>query len=241
MEDLENIHLENEGISLEEGALIASGVKDRNSLQSYSQKLSRILQDMPPAPEEGDEYTHGKSLFDWLWLRKPKRYRSGRPFRLTEVIDAHISENTDEVGNCLGLTLLFNVLAKRSGLIVQAVYLEDEFGGNPHVRSVLACEGQFIDVEHMSPAGYDFQDKRSGIKRLSWNDRELIADIYHSRGNLLFQQGKLVDAVRIYDKSLLLNPRYTKAYINAATALLVLGRQQQAQAYLEKASPTATS
>lgn len=235
MQDLEDVLLENIGISLEEGAFIASVVKDWNSFRSYLLKLSLISEEVIFLRGRGDEYMRGKSLFDWLWLCKPQRYRSGGPFRLTEVIDAHLSKNTDEVGNCLGLTLLFNVLAKRLGLKVEAVYLDDEFGDSPHVRSVVVIQGRPTDVEHMSPEGYDFQDTRSGIRRVSWGDRELIADIYHSRGNLLFQQGKLEGAVANYEKSVLLNPRYTKAYINAATALLVLGRQEQAQAYLEKA------
>lgn len=235
MQMMENILLQNKTVSLEKGALIASGLKDRNSLYSYFQKLSRILDDMQLKKVNGDEYTRGKYLFDWLWLCKPKRYRSRGPFCLTDVIDAHINKNTYGVGNCLGLALFFNVLAKRIGLKVEAVYTEDEFGGSPHVRSVIVIQGKTIDVEHMTPAGYDFKESRSVIKKVSWYDRELIADIYHSLGNLLYDEGKYDEAVLNYDKALLLNPRYTKAFINAATALLVLGRKEQAETYLEKA------
>jgi len=241
MGNLEDALFKSRQISLEEGALIASGAKDRNSLQSYTQKLSCLIEQIPLTQKEAGEYSLGRSLFDWLWLQKPRRFKSGGPFRLTEVINAHLTRNTDQVGNCLGLTLLFNVLAKRLGLTAEAVYLEDEFGDSPHVRSVVVINGSPIDVEHASPGGYDFEDKRPRFERIWWSGRELVADIYHSEGNLLFHEGKLEEAVAAYDNSLLLNPRYTKAYINAAATLLVLNRQEEAQAYLEKASLSSTS
>jgi tetratricopeptide (TPR) repeat protein len=241
MQNLELALFASEDITLEEGALIASGVREEHALKSYLEKLSRLIGQVRFLEEEKDEYSRGRRLFDWLWQDKPARYKSRGPFRLTEVIEAQLSETKSEVGNCLGLTLLFNILAKKSDLGVEAAYLEDVSGANPHVISVIKFRGKSIDVDHMSAMGYDSLPQVWAVKRVGWGDRELIADIYHSEANLLFYQGKYEEALENYDKSLRLNPHYDKAYINAAMVLFLLGKQEEAHDYLERASASGTS
>lgn len=49
-----------------------------------------------------------------------------------------------------------------------------------------------------------------------WGDREVVADIYHSVGNELFEKDELTKALINYDKAINLNPRYEKAQLNKA-------------------------
>lgn len=67
----------------------------------------------------GGDREKGKAIFDWLWTNKPKRYQRLANFRLTQVIEAQLREKEETVGNCLGLTLLYNVLCQRFGLKIR--------------------------------------------------------------------------------------------------------------------------
>lgn len=56
-------------------------------------------------------------------------------------------------------------------------------------------------------------------ERRTWGDKELVADIYQSRGTELFEKGKLREALGNYDMALKLNPEYEKAELNRAILL----------------------
>ena len=128
------------------------------------------------------------------------------------------------------MTVLYNVLAQRFGLKVRAIHLEDVFSRGPHVFSLLCCRQGAVDIENIFANGFDFQGHLDNPLRIEWGDIELIADIYHSVGNNCFEQRRLEDAVQSYSKAIRLNPRYTKAYLNRALALFMLGRNEEAMA-----------
>jgi hypothetical protein len=69
-----------------------------------------------------------KALFSWLWMRKPARYKPKGNYRLDEVIDAQQSDDAKTIGNCLGLTLLYNCLLRGMDITAGALYLEYAFG-----------------------------------------------------------------------------------------------------------------
>jgi tetratricopeptide (TPR) repeat protein len=138
------------------------------------------------------------------------------------------------VGNCLGLTVLYNVLAQRFGLKVKAIHVEDALSQGPHVFSILETARRTIDVENIFPNGFHFKGHLGNHQRTIWGNAELIADIYHSTGNKFFEQGNHEEAVQSYSKALLLNPQYTKAYLNRALALFLLGRDEEAKKDLER-------
>jgi len=125
------------------------------------------------------------------------------------------------------------VLAQRLGLKVKAVHVEDAFGQGPHVFSILHTGRRTIDIEHILPHGFDFKGHLHNPGRTEWGDAELIADIYHSNGNKLFEQGNHEEAVYNYSKAIRLNPKYTKARLNRALALFMLGHDEEAAKDLE--------
>jgi len=206
-------------LDLAEAAFVASGVKTRGELKSYLDKIDHLCAQIGHHLASGKpDVDKARAIFEWLWETKPNRYKSGGNFKLTEVIDAQLDEGKNQVGNCLGLTIIYNALAQRSGLVVKATHLEDAFGMGPHVCSILHTEEGTIDIENVFRHGFGYRGHLGNPKREEWGNAELVADLYLSIGNSLFDLGELKEAVENYDKAIWLNPGYTKAYLNKAIA-----------------------
>jgi tetratricopeptide (TPR) repeat protein len=206
--------------NLEIESLLASGIKDRDKLIEYRRKLDQLnkqfFRRMRP-PDEPVE--RARALFNWLWERKPSRYKPRGPFRLNDVIDAELSQGSWTVGNCLGLTLLYHCLLRKMGIHAGALYLENAFGRGPHVLTLLHTEGSMIDIENILPEGFDYKGHLDNPSRTTWGDKELAADIYHSFGNECFEKGELAEALENYEMAIQLNPQYEKAHLNRAILL----------------------
>lgn len=130
-----------------------------------------------------------------------------------------MSHEVQPIGNCLGLTLLYNCLLRRLGIHAEAIYLENAFGMGPHVLTLLPIEDTFIDVENILPDGYDYRGHLNHSSRIRWGDKELVADIYHSMGNEYFYKNEWKKALKNYEICLRLNPNYEKAHLNRAILL----------------------
>ncbi len=214
---------------LEKEALIASGIEEGNQFNEYMDKLDLLQQKAAPVVRDMRGIsTKARALFNWLWTEKPARYKLHYNYRLNEVLDAQMGEENLPVGNCLGLTLLYNCLLHRMGMNAEALYLENAFGTGPHVLTVLQTEGSLIDVENILPNGFDYKGHLQNPSRTRWGDRELVADVYHSQGNEFFEKGELIEALKSYDMSINLNPRYEKAHLNRAIVLAEMGRKGEA-------------
>jgi tetratricopeptide (TPR) repeat protein len=216
------------------GALIASGVKNSADLDSYLAKLNTLYRQVLPEITAGSKLKKAEALFDWLWAKKPSRYQYQGNFRLQDVLNAQLDPNVETVGNCLGLTVLYNALAQRCGLDMKAVYLEEAHGRLSHVFSTFVRGNITTDIDNIFPFGFDCKDHLDNPGRLLWGNSELIADIYHSIGWALHEQGKLEGAALNYSKAIRLNPKYAKAYLNRGIALSMLGREEEARKDLEK-------
>ena len=225
---LQRALLSAEGIDLARGALVAGGVRTVRELDRCLAALER-LQRLIAADigDTGDGLGRAAAIFRWLWRAKPRRYHRGGSFRLDRVLDAQLGEGQD-IGNCLGLTLLYNALAARFGLAARAAYLEDAFGLGPHVCTTLDCGQGAIDIENMMADGFDYKGHRNAPGRQQWGDRQLIADIYHSAASELFTRGALDIAVEGYDMALALNPQHPGARMNRGIALVALGKTAEA-------------
>jgi tetratricopeptide (TPR) repeat protein len=216
------------------GALIASGVNSSVDLDNYLAKLNTLYQQVAPEIPTRGQLQKAKALFDWLWTKKPYRYQYQGSFRLTHVVDAQLDPRIESVGNCLGLTVLYNALAQRCGLEMKAVYLEEAHGRRSHVFSTFIRGNNTVDMDNIFPNGFDFKDHLHNPERVLWGNSELIADIYHSIAWALHEQGKLDSAILNYSKAIRLNPKYAKAYLNRGIALSMLGREAEAMRDLER-------
>ena len=176
---------------------------------------------MLPPP---DPVQRAKALFTWLWISNPSRYKPQGNFRLNKVIEAQSKEGGHSVGNCLGLTVLYNSLLRKIDIYAKALYVENAFGTGPHVLTLLKVEKSFIDVENILPNGFDYRGHQTHPERTVWGDRELVADIYHSTANELFEKGDFVEALKNYDAAITFNPRYEKARLNKEILLDRMGK-----------------
>lgn len=235
--NLEQALLDGRTVSLAEGALVASGVRRESELSSQSAKVDELHRRAAQAVRGTGERA-ARDLFDWLWRSAPRRWQRGGSFRLTDVLDAQLAGKPG-AGNCLGLTLLYNILAQRMGLEVRAVHLEQAFGAGPHVLTLVRTESRSIDVEHMFPHGFGYTGHKTGPAREEWGDRELIGDVYHSAGCALAGCGRWEDATECYRKAVRLNPGYLRARLNLGIALVQLGHPLEARQWLTQAVPRA--
>jgi tetratricopeptide (TPR) repeat protein len=201
----------------EKEALLASGVNGKDELAIYENRLHLILQRFLFANSQvSDPLRKARNLFNWLWKEKPTRYEPHGQFRLSDVIDAQLSKDSQPVGNCLGLTLLYNCLLRRIGIPADALYLDHAFGIAPHVLTLLQSEDSMIDIENILPNGFDYKGHLNNPSRTRWRDKDLVADIYHSLGNEYFGKGEFTKALKNYNMTIKLNPQYEKAHLNKA-------------------------
>ena len=212
--------------SLEKEALVASGMKEDDQIADYLSKLAHLHEQFVREIEPThDPLTRAKALFDWLWRKKPGRYRPHGHYRLNNAIDSQLSGDSKVVGNCLGLTLLYNCLLGRAGIGAGALHLENAFGRGPHVLTILGERESVIDVENIVPDGFDYKGHLNDPSRTRWGDRELVADIYQSLGNEFYEKGNYMEALRSYERALDLSPGYERARLNRAIALDRMGRR----------------
>jgi tetratricopeptide (TPR) repeat protein len=214
---------------LEKEAFRASGIKKDDQISFYEEKLDYFYQEFLARVPTGlaKPIAKARLLFEWLWREKPSRYQAHASFRLNEVIDAQMSEDSPRVGNCLGLTLLYNCLLRKMGIDAGAVWLEYAFDTGPHVLTALHTEERIMDIENILREGFDYKGHLNDHSRRVWGDKELVADIYHSSGTEFLEKGELDEALRNYDLALQLSPQYERAHLNKAILLDKIERDQQ--------------
>ena len=216
------------------GALIASGLKTQADLENYLTKIDMLYEQLQSQIPTRGQFQKAKALFDWLWAKKPYRYQYQGSFRLPDVLDSQLDPSAERVGNCLGLTVLYNILAQRCGLEMKAVYLEEAHGRRSHVFSTFIRGNITIDIDNIFNNGFDLKEHIDNPERALWGNSELIADIYHSIGWALHEQGKLDNAILNYSKAIRLNSKYAKAYLNRGVAFSMLGREEEAKKDLQR-------
>jgi tetratricopeptide (TPR) repeat protein len=186
-------------------------------LAAYAEKLEFLIQKC--LPHNYDSFSikaQAKILFDGLWQHKPGRYRPNGNYRLDEVIDAQLKDGNHAVGNCLGLTVLYNCLLETIGIQAEALHLQNAFGMGPHVLTLLKTGDDPIQIENILPGSFDYKGHLHDPSAKRWGPKELVADIYHSRGNELFKRGQFGRALKNYNMALKLNPQYESARMNKA-------------------------
>jgi tetratricopeptide (TPR) repeat protein len=218
-----------EATDLASAALIATGVTNYRDIIRYNNKIERLCEEINKFVANNDnDVDKARVIFQWLWMSKPHRYKAQGHYKIADVIDAQTGR-ARYVGNCLGLTVLYNVIAQRFDIKVKATYMENAFGRGPHVFSLLPAGKSKIDIENVFPNGFDYPGHLNPAERCVWGDEELIAEVYNSMGNELFASGKRSRAIECYDKAILLNPKYKRPYLNKGMALTELGRDDEAE------------
>jgi tetratricopeptide (TPR) repeat protein len=208
--------------------LIASGIEKSNEIGEYLRKLQDLQGKVISFLGcQYDPVTKAHGVFIWLWAKKPNRYAIRGNYRLPHVLDAQMSSDALVVGNCLGLTLLYNCLLRKMGIEAKALFIDYAFNIGPHVLTELPTDERSIEIENILPNGFDYRGHLDNPRKTKWEDRELVADIYLSAGNEFFQEKEWFRALESYEKAILLNPNYEKAYLNKAILLDKIGMDER--------------
>lgn len=220
MNDLEEKLIEDilgeEDINLERSLLIVSGLNSEKQIEQYMQKISRIhngfvthLKRKSPAilsiSTQYTVYDRARHLFQYLWNTKPRRCNGN--FLLTDVIDAQLDPDTYRpVGSCIGLTSLYTVLGLREDLNLLIL------SNGSHILNRLKAQGNYWDIENTDPLGFDYD----GADRFfeEYDALSLMAHVFNSRGVIFERKNDLENAVRDYEKAIIVNPRYANAINN---------------------------
>lgn len=169
-----------------------------------------------PWPVRPPGYLHGdiaRDLFEHLWTIKPRRF--GEPFLLAEVVDAHLDPDPNRpVGNCVGLTSLFSVLALRAGLRPSLL------ASPAHLLNRLRLGDAAIDLDHTDPGGYACRTAGGFREFPLWM---LVANVLNCRGLAHERGGDLHAARSSYDWAIRINPSYANAWNNRGNMRVALG------------------
>ncbi len=193
---------------LSAAALVASGAGE-HELDAYLGRIDALCRRAQPHLAQAGDRERAESLFHWLWQTRPDRYLYHGNFRLTRALRAQLGETPGPVGNCLGLTLLYNVLAQRLGLKVRACHLEEAFGRGPHVFSVVDTADGPIDVENIFPDGFDYRGHRDNPQRLIQSASQALSQLTRFAGVVMMprlraQTFRQLEFLRLSEKRILL-------------------------------------
>ena len=196
-------------------AFRASGLSNKTQIKDWMEKLDYMAgQFLSSCDLESQPMEKARLLFQWLWKDRPDRYRRHGNFRLHHVIRAQADRQACSVGNCLGLTLLYNCLLLRIGISPKAIYLENAFDRGPHLLTHLKIDKLSLDVDNIFTHGFNYKGHLNDPARIIWGDREIVGEIYHSAGNELFEKGSFRAALQNYTTALEMNPRHEKVRLN---------------------------
>ncbi len=210
--------------ALESALLVISGCTTTQGMTACRGKIDAIFRrfaekctalgqsgtSVPPVYRHADI---ARDLFEYLWTSKPRRF--GKAFLLAEVVDAHLDPDPHRpVGNCVGLTSLFSVLALRAGLKLSALVSPD------HLLSRLHAGEDAIDLDHTDPQGFDCRATGDFHEFPLWT---LVANVLNCRGLAHECAGNASAARSDYERAIQINPSYANAWNNRGNTRAALG------------------
>lgn len=173
--------------TLLEAGLIASGVKNKQKLDSYTQRADKLFEIITNIKKFNELNDYEKSEVILIVLHKVlfKKYIINAT-RVDAVFDRGIF-------NCVSSAVIYNYYCERLGLKAYGILVPD------HVFSAIRVKGELIDVETTTIYGFDPTGKNKGNKsferltgfkyygenskfRKTLDDIQLVATIYSNRG-----------------------------------------------------------
>jgi tetratricopeptide (TPR) repeat protein len=222
-----------EATALAFGSFIASGLNRSQMLDSVREidKLFKtVASKLPRALLSGFPVTHSKVelanlIFKLLTAIEPERYMfeyAPMPEALKYYNDG---DPQTQVGNCLDLTIIDNIILNKFGFQTSAATNEETAtGAFHHVHPRLKINGIPYDLNVYNGSTLQPADiSKKEIKNIA-----LIAMIYTVRGKAEEKLGNYKEAKLLYTKSLELFPNYLSAYECRAFVNLQLGLYDEA-------------
>ena len=145
-------------IDIERALLIASGCETEEKVYEYKTKLNEIEKQFhgyASARNVQGEVETAKALHEFLWLGKIEEDYVRECSNLVDMIEVIMHSQTMGEGDCVGLSSLLGALGARQGLEFTVLY------NTIHVLSRLRVGEKVIDIETISPIGFDIPTHHS--------------------------------------------------------------------------------
>jgi tetratricopeptide (TPR) repeat protein len=225
--------------SLEEAALIASGLNSAQVRAPYLAKLAAIEAAAQAAAAGGTPFDQGDKLLQWLYSSGALKQYAKDQTSLVALLD---SGNY----NCVSSALLYLLVGRHLGLDVRAIEVPD------HAFAVLYDGTRHADVETTGALGFNpdrdakrlsFFERLTGFHRPPEDKRELrrevsgiglVAIVYYNHGVDDQESHRYSPALGEYFRALSLDPEDVSAVQNVLSALANWSSELiQAQHYQE--------
>lgn len=225
-----------DSFSIEEAALIASGITDETQRNKYQKKIhfihQAIIRDLPPQ-------TSAKKIAFYLLLYLHKNH-----LKHYDISSSSLPRLLDlGIYNCVSSSLLYNIIAQKLGLDVRGVEAPE------HCFSIVYHDNNVWDIETTSPAGFDAahaQDTakvtihtdgyviKKSLRREMSVDRQ-VAMIYYNRGVDLGKKKQYIASTVEYFKALLIDNDFHTACQNTIVNFAYYARQLSKSGQTNKA------
>jgi tetratricopeptide (TPR) repeat protein len=191
-------------------ALVVNEVPEAK-IAEYIEKFDRLY--MGYVQYKIDNNLHPSNKFQEIECLNKYLWKNGhlwraveQAFMLDKVIDNQLAYLADkygrvEVGNCEGLTMLFNIMAVRAGIPAQSVFILG------HIFSLY--ESRVIENTVSTGNNSKVFSKDNVVSAYKG-----IAASFYNIGFELSKKKEYDKAILAYEKAILLHPKYTSAYIN---------------------------
>lgn len=203
-----------ESFTFAEAALIASGAVEPTLRKKYLDQLDAIEQQAREAIEGAETVAQkGEKLLKLLHKGPMAKGYSLEQTDLSVVL-------AQGRFNCVSSAVLYNVIASRLGLDVQAIEIPGGPSSSGHVFSVLTDGERQIPVETTSPLGFDMHDNMKSDRKRPISDIRLVAVIYYNHGVTLDKKQRRHEALDANLRALSLDRTNESAANNAMAALI---------------------
>ena len=193
----------------------------RLEMEEFRKEIDKMAAELTTRISPQTEPQRIVTLFN-EYLFEEKGYSSAASFDPEYCFLPSVIENRQ--GNCLGLSLLYLVVAERIGIPLYGVLAPDHTfvrydDGKRRINIETTKSGQGYEDSYyeewgMLPSfyrGYNFY-----LRNLS--QREMIGIFLNNRGRAYYGKGKLDQAISDFKQALAINPNYAEAYNNRGVA-----------------------
>jgi tetratricopeptide (TPR) repeat protein len=212
-------------LSMQEAAILASGVTDSAQRKRYLATFDRLLADARKATAKAKTPAEkGQLLLAWMHAGPLAKGYCARQTTLSEILDGGNF-------NCVSSAVLYNALALGLGLDARAVEVPD------HAFSVVYSGSRAMDVETTTKLGFSPARDREAARQLekltgfryipdSHRDERreireagLVAIIYYNRGVSAMKEKRYHEALLHYFRAMSLDREFASAVKNALAVL----------------------
>jgi tetratricopeptide (TPR) repeat protein len=209
LEIIQDLNKINEGDVdlLAEYCLIASGIIEKNNMETYFKKIEKIYEEIKSSLNDFSDYETANSIHKYFKLNFI--FRNGKSL-LTDIID-------EKEGNCLSLTVLYTIMGLKFNLNIEVLNSQEY-----HFFNKVICKNNEYFVEHLLGGNIDeyvtvkdfelLEDKSSNqslihddIKSVSYSS--LISSSYRNKAKKFVENNDFPKAIECFIKSININPK----------------------------------